>query len=222
MPISILIVDDHALLRQGIRNVLELEPDFTIVGEADNGEDAVLEALRLEPDIVLLDINMPKVSGLEVTRVLTARHIRSRIIILSIHDDDNYLVEVVRAGASGYLLKDIEPRMLVQAIHSVHAGKRYIYPTLAQKLISDVSGKSVSENAKHAGERRNTERLTYREVEILQLVCQGMSNQAIAKQLFLSEKTVKNHLTSVFRKIHVNDRTQAVLYALKHKLVAID
>ena len=223
MPILIMIADDHVLLRQGIRNVLELEPDFQVIGEAGDGEQAVERAISLEPDILLLDINMPKLNGLEVIREITARQPKIRIIVLTIHDDENYVIEVVKAGAAGYLLKDIGPGMLVTAIRTVYDGESFIYPTLAKKLFGEINRQQEKKvELARALERPKEERLTYREIEVLQLVCQGLSNHELAKSLFLSEKTVKNHLTNIFRKIGVTDRTQAVLYAIKHKIVSID
>ena len=226
MPIKILVVDDHVLLRQGIKNVLALEPDFQVVGEAGDGEEALVKAAELEPDIMLLDINMPRMNGLEVTRAMRKNATKTKVIILTINDDENYVIEVIKAGACGYLLKDIEPGMLVKAVRIVHGGQSFIYPTLAQQLFGELSRRE--EEKEHRAEKSDVmqkpreERLTYREIEVLQLVGQGLSNNDIAQHLFLSEKTVKNHLTNIFRKIGVSDRTQAVLYAIKHKIVILD
>jgi len=224
MPIRILIADDHALLRQGIKNVLELEKDFAIVAEAGDGEEAVRKAGEFVPDIVLLDINMPRLSGLEVTKRIQAVYPEVKVIILTIHDDESYVVEVVKAGAAGYLLKDIEPGMLVKAIRTVYDGESFIYPTLAKKLFGEIN--RLEEERKHGAttflQHGRDERLTLRELEVLQLIAKGLSNHEIAQRLFLSEKTVKNHLTNIFRKIDVADRTQAVLYAIKNKIVVLE
>lgn len=222
MPIKILVADDHALLRQGIKNILELEDDLVVIGEVADGEEAVKKTLQLAPDIVLLDINMPKLNGMEVTRRLCAAKCAAKVIVLTMHDDESYVLEVVKAGAVGYLLKDVEPGMLVKAIRTVYLGESFIYPTLAKRLFTELNkqdNKKTDIGKSLAGNKE--ERLTYREVEVLQLICQGMSNQEIAQKLFLSEKTVKNHLTNIFRKIDVSDRTQAALYALKNKIVIL-
>ena len=223
MPINILVADDHALLRQGIRKVLELEEDFQVIGEAGDGEEAVKNTAALVPDILLLDINMPKMNGLQVIKQVSEQQPKVKIIVLTIHDDENYVIEVIKAGAVGYLLKDIEPGMLVKAIRAVYEGESFIYPTLAKKLFSEINRQHVRNiEAAKIIERSKDERLSYREIEVLEKVCKGMSNQEVAKILFLSEKTVKNHLTSIFRKIGVSDRTQAVLYAIRNKIVIIE
>lgn len=224
MSIRILIADDHALLRQGIKNVLSLEADLEVIGEAADGEEAVRKASELVPDIILLDINMPRGNGLEVTKKLSVAQPDVKCVVLTIHDDENYVFEVIKAGAVGYLLKDVEPSMLIKAIRAIAEGESFIYPTLAKKLFSEVNRREAERRHESVDmlRRRKEERLTYREVEVLQLVAKGLSNQEMAQRLFLSEKTVKNHLTNIFRKINVTDRTQAVLYAIKQKIVSLD
>lgn len=226
MPIKIIIADDHTLLRQGIRNVLELEEDLLVIGEAGDGAQAVEKTLELLPDILLLDINMPKMNGLEVIRKINGRERKIKIIVLTMHDDENYVMEVIKAGAVGYLLKDIEAGMLVKAIRTVYDGESFIYPTLAKKLFGEINRQheKTLEIAKIAQYQRDEkeERLSEREIEVLSMVCKGLSNQEAARKLFLSEKTVKNHLTNIFRKIGVTDRTQAVLYAIKNKIIVIE
>ncbi|CQR70472.1 Transcriptional regulatory protein DegU [Sporomusa ovata DSM 2662] len=222
MPIKIVIADDHALLRQGIKNVLSLEPDLDVIGEAADGEEAISKIESLKPDILLLDVNMPHMNGLEVTKRLKADNSLVKVVILTIQDDESYVLDVIKSGADGYLLKDIEPGMLVKAIRMVYEGQSFIYPTLAKRLFGEFSRQE--ERRVTPQERRSSkeERLTYREVEVLKLIGRGMNNQEIAQELFLSEKTVKNHLTNIFRKISVVDRTQAVLYAIKNKIVVLD
>lgn len=224
MPITIVIADDHMLLRQGIKNVLELEADIKVVGEAADGEEALKVTQECKPDVLLLDINMPRLNGLEVTKQLRMSPAKTKVIVLTINDDETYVMEIIKAGAAGYLLKDIEPGMLVQAIRSVCKGDTFIYPTLANRLFGEMKRQREEELHTLATlrDKRREERLTYREIDVLQLVCKGMSNQEVASQLFLSEKTVKNHLTNIFRKLNVSDRTQAVLYAIKNKIVLLD
>lgn len=223
MAIKILIADDHALLRQGIRNVLEFEDDLEVIAEAVDGQEALAKTLVLQPDIVLLDLNMPVLSGIEVTKQLQAAKSKTKIIILTIHDGDNYVIEVVKSGALGYLLKDVEPTMLVKAIHRVYEGEAFVYPELAEKLFGCMeSDENISQRAEEIWKQRRGERLTAREMDVLRCIAKGFNNQEIAQTLFVSEKTVKNHLTNIFRKINVNDRTQALLYVLKNKIMTLD
>ena len=223
MAIRILIADDHPLLRQGIRNFLSLEPDFLVVGEAADGEDAVAQTKALQPDILLLDINMPKGNGIQVAQTLRESAPAVRILALTIHDDENYMMEMIRSGAAGYLLKDIDPSAMAQAIRRVAAGESYVEPSLTKKLFRGITRQEENHPAVQQHARGyEADRLSAREIEVLQLIGRGMSNAEIAKALFLSEKTVKNHLTNIFRKIQVTDRTQAVLYAIKHKIVSVE
>lgn len=222
--IKILIADDHALLRQGIRNVLEFETDFTIVGEAGDGQEAIDKTLILEPDILLLDLNMPGLNGIEVNRKLHSNKVKTKVIILTIHDGEHYVIEVLKSGALGYLLKDVEPNMLVKAIHTVYEGNAFVYPEIAENLFGNMGGllESVNEKAEEIWRQRRGERLTSREMDVLRCIAKGYNNQEIAQTLFVSEKTVKNHLTNIFRKINVNDRTQALLFVLKNRIMTLD
>lgn len=223
MATRILIADDHPLLRQGIRNFLSLEPDFLVVGEAVDGEDTVRQTKELQPDVLLLDINMPKANGLQVAQILREAAPKVRILALTIHDDENYMMEMIRNGAAGYILKDIEPSAMAQAIRRVAAGESYVEPSLTKKLFKEITRRDDPKPPMRQHLRgHDPDRLSVREVEVMQLVARGMSNAEIAKTLFLSEKTVKNHLTNIFRKIQVTDRTQAVLYAIKHKIVSVE
>ena len=222
MPIRILIADDHQLLREGIRNFLSLEPDFEIIGEAANGEEAIARTVELRPDVLLLDINMPKASGIEVASRLKESCPEVRILALTIHDDQNYMMNMIQSGAAGYLLKDVEPSMMVQAVRRVYAGESYVEPSLTKKLFQGITNREEKKVAPAAPGITEGERLSTREIEVLRLIGKGMSNAEIARTLYLSEKTVKNHLTNIFRKIDVTDRTQAVLYAIKHKIVNVE
>lgn len=220
MSIKLMIADDHVLLRQGIRNVLELDAELQVIGEAADGEDAIEKVETLHPDVVLLDLNMPKMNGIEVARWVKKKHPEVQIVVLTIHDDESYMFEVIRAGALGYLLKDVDPKMLVHAIHTVAQGKSFIYPTLSGRLLGEFVRLSDMKVKFQPGCFKSpVARLTIREMDILKLLVCGLTNQEIATRLFLSEKTIKNHLTSVFRKFAVSDRTQAALYAIKHNIV---
>lgn len=222
MSIKILIADDHLLLRQGIRMVLDLEDDLEVVAEAVDGHEALAKTLMFQPDILLLDLNMPILNGIEVTKQLQLTKTNTKIIMLTIHDDDNYVIEVLKNGAMGYLLKDVEPEMLIKAIHMVHEGDAFVYPEIAEKLFGAAQCGDISMKAEEIWKERRGERLTAREMDVLRCIAKGFSNQEIAQALFVSEKTVKNHLTNIFRKINVNDRTQALLYALKNKIMTLE
>ena len=221
MPIRILIADDHQLLREGIRNFLSLEPDFEIVGEATNGEEAVTQAMALRPDVLLLDINMPKANGIEVAGRLKESCPEVRILALTIHDDQNYMMNMIQSGAAGYLLKDVEPSMMVQAIRRVAAGESYVEPSLTKKLFQGITNREEKKVIPAAPGITEGDRLSAREIEVLRLIGKGMSNAEIARTLYLSEKTVKNHLTNIFFFFFFTDRTHAILYAVKHKNVIV-
>ena len=223
MSIKILIADDHALLRQGIKRVLNFEDDLEVVGEASEGQEALSRTLVLQPDVLLIDLNMPGLSGIEVTKQLVAARVKTRIIALTVHDSDRYVLEMLRNGALGYILKDVEPTMLIKAIHVVANGGTFVYPKLAERIFGGLSdGADVKAKAKEIWRDGRGDRLTSREMDVLACIAKGFSNQDIAKAPFVSEKTVKNHLTNIFRKLNVNDRTQALIYVLKHKIVSLE
>jgi len=222
MSIKILVADDHLLLRQGIRMVLDLEDDLEVVAEAVDGHEALAKTLMFQPDILLLDLNMPILNGIEVTKQLQLTKTDTKIIMLTIHDDDNYVIEVLKNGAMGYLLKGVEPEMLIKAIHMVYEGNAFVYPEIAEKLFGAAQYNDIGLRAEEIWKERRGERLTAREMDVLRCIAKGFSNQEIAQALFVSEKTVKNHLTNIFRKINVNDRTQALLYALKNKIMTLE
>lgn len=216
-PIRVLIVDDHALFRQGLARILEMEEDIVVVGEAANGREALDRAVELRPHVVLMDINMPVVNGLEATRRLHRKLPHVGIIGLTIHDDEEYLRELIKEGAQGYLLKDTEPVRVVEAIRRVFRGEAFLPPNLITKLFSTLQRPSAADDAAPPEED-----LTPREREVLQCIAQGMSNKEIAVSLYISEKTVKNHISSIFRKLDLTDRTQAAVYAIKQGLATLD
>lgn len=221
--ISILIADDHSLLREGLRRVLSFEEDLNVLGEAEDGEDAIRKTLELKPDILLLDINMPKLNGLEVAKELGALKLATKIIALTIHDGDNYIMEMLKHGVLGYILKDVEPDVLIRAIHAVNAGNAYVYPKIAERLGKDSpKGENAAEKTRLLYKRHRPGGLTAREMDVLSCVGEGLSNQEIADKLCVSEKTVKNHLTNIFKKLGVTDRTQALVYVLKNKILTIE
>ncbi|MGI6649780.1 MAG: response regulator [Bacillota bacterium] len=211
--IRVCIVDDHALVRQGLARVLELEPRIQVVGEAGDGLEAILLANELRPDVILMDINMPVTDGIEASRIINRDHPKTRIIALTVYDDDR-VFEVIRAGVSAYILKDVEAEELIRAIIDVHEGRSIIHPRVTGKVLGEFTRLSNSE-----GDGSHLDRLTQREREVLELIAKGEANREIANRLYISEKTVKNHITSILRKLNVHDRTQAAIYAIKRKLV---
>jgi len=220
--IRILIVDDHAILRQGLRQVLELEPDLEVVGEAQDGCEAVAKARALAPDVVLMDINMPGLNGIEATRLVRRELPDVRVLVLTIHDDDEYLREAAQAGVSGYVLKDVEPRELVRAVRLSAAGRPYLHPDMGGRLLSSLlahppAKASPAIDAPPGGEGGATleGELTRRECEVLELLADGASNRDIAARLFISEKTVKNHVTHILQKLGLGDRVHAALWVVR-------
>ncbi|MHB9145142.1 MAG: response regulator [Symbiobacteriia bacterium] len=204
--IRVLIADDHAIVRQGLRSVLAFEPDLEVIGEACNGEEALRLSQQLQPDVVILDLNMPVVNGLEAARLIRQTPPVPGIVVLTIHDDREYVLEAMRSGVTGYCLKDVEPVLLVQAIRQANDGVAYVDPGLMGALTSQAGV---------------TEGLTSREMEVLGMIAQGLSNREIAEKLYISEKTCKNHVSSIFAKIGVGDRTQAALYAIRQGWVKV-
>ena len=216
MPIRLVLVDDHKLLREGLRRILELQGDMEIVAEAGDGYEAVRLVGLHSPEVVLMDINMPGMNGVEATRAIKVKYPLVAVLILTIHEDREYLLEVLKAGAAGYVLKDIDPDRLIEAIRLIHSGESVVAPGLTSKLIAEL-------NIARAHEAVETSHspLSNREQEVLVLMAEGIGNREIAGRLFVSEKTVKNHVTSIFRKLDVSDRTQAVVQAVKRKIVDI-
>lgn len=216
MAIKVVIVDDHALLREGLAKILSLESNFLIVGEANCGDEAIALTRTLKPDVVLMDINMPGLNGIEATKIIKEEMPQVGIIALTIHEDEEYIFELVRAGVSGYILKDIQPEQLIKAIKDVAEGKTAIQPNITAKLLGEFNRLSDRKTNMFS-----CDQLTARELEVIKLIAQGMPNKEIASTLYISEKTVKNHITNIFRKLNVEDRTQAALFALKNKIVEL-
>jgi two-component system, NarL family, response regulator LiaR len=217
--IRVLIVDDHAMVRQGLRTFLELQDSsaqrITVVGEAENGVQAGQLAEEMQPDIVLLDLVMPQMDGIQAMARILACSPGSRIIILTSFGEEDKVLPAIRAGAQGYLLKDIPPDELAHAIREVYRGNVQLHPEAAKKLMSAVAAQEISVNQFVTGTRGD---LTGREQEVLERIADGLSNREIAEKMFISEKTVKTHVSNILGKLHLEDRTQAAIYALKHGL----
>jgi two-component system, NarL family, response regulator DegU len=211
--INVLIADDHAMMRQGLKQILELEDDISVISQACNGDEAVKLAREQKPDIILMDINMPGTNGLQAIKELKLERNPSKIIVLTIHEDREYLFKTIQMGAEGYVLKDAEPSVLIEAIRNVYHGQSYIQSNMTKELVKEFNRVTLHEKDKN--EENN---LTIREVEVLELIAEGMINKEIAKQLYISEKTVKNHVSNIFKKLNVSDRTQAAIYAFKHNI----
>ena len=212
-PIRVMIADDHVLIRQGLIKVLSLEPTIEVVAEAENGQEAIRKALDIQMDVILMDINMPIVDGIAASREIKVHKPELSIIALTIHDQEAYLLELIKCGVSGYVLKDVHPDELVTAIRQVANGESYIPTVLMGRVLKELN------RLTEAAQTANLDQLTPRELEILQELARGMSNREIAESLYISEKTVKNHLTNIFQKCKVTDRTQAVLYGIKNNLI---
>jgi two-component system, NarL family, response regulator LiaR len=211
MSIRVLIADDHAVVRQGLRTFLELQDDIEVVLDVADGEAAVAAAESETPDVVLMDLVMPGVDGVEAIRRIRERRPQARVLVLSSFLDDERLFPAVRAGAAGYLLKDVEPRELVRAIRTVHGGEALLHPAVAARLMDEFATAAPAEPALDV--------LTSREREVLTLVARGLPNKLIARELSISEKTVKAHVSSILAKLGLTDRTQAALYAVRAGLV---
>lgn len=217
MSTRILIVDDQALVRAGFRLVLESQPDFEVVGEAADGEEAVATALKLRPDVVLMDVRMPRLDGLEATRRIVESGARDcRIIMLTTFDLDEYVYSALRAGACGFLLKDVRPDQLIAAVRHVGAGDALLAPSITRRLIERYAVRPVPLSLK-----REVESLTEREAEVLRLMARGLGNQEIARKLFLGEATIKTHVAHILDKLRVDNRVQAVVAAYESGLVTV-
>jgi DNA-binding NarL/FixJ family response regulator len=215
--LRVLIADDQALMRAGFRMILGAEPDLEVVGEATTGHEAVVEVARLRPDIVLMDVRMPEMDGIEATRRLLDGNGDTKVVMLTTFDMDEYVYEAFRAGASGFLVKDVPPEQLIAGIHSVASGDALLAPSVTQRLIQEFVRRPPDGIRTPSPE---LSRLTAREVEVLRMVARGLSNGEIATELFVSETTVKTHVAHLLSKLGVRDRVQAVVFAYESGVVA--
>ncbi|MGH9185322.1 MAG: response regulator [Acidimicrobiales bacterium] len=211
--IRVLICDDHALFRRGLKAVLEQE-GIEVVAEAEDGDEAVQKAEEVAPDVVLMDIRMPKRSGIEATRAIAETAPATRILMLTVSDEEEDLYEAVKAGASGYLLKEISVEEVANAVRAVVTGQSLISPSMAAKLLTEFSNLARQAEAKVLAPR-----LTDRELQVLKLVARGLSNREVADELYISENTVKNHVRNILEKLHLHSRMEAVVYAVREKLL---
>jgi NarL family two-component system response regulator LiaR len=207
----VMLVDDHAVVRQGLRTFLDLQDDITVVGEAKDGVEALQIVQELEPDVVLMDLVMPRMDGIETVRRMKALRPHIQIIVLTSFGDDQKVFAAIRAGATGFLLKDVSPQDLAAAIHAARRGEASLAPGIATKLLQEIAIGSNPAAEEHT--------LTEREYAVLALIAQGRSNRQISEELTISEKTVKTHVSNILTKLHLEDRTQAAIYALKEGLV---
>lgn len=213
MVIKILLTDDHSMIREGIKQLLELDSKFKVIGQAGDGTECLKLLDQEQPDVLLLDINMPKMSGIEVLRKLKEMKSSVKVLMLTIHSEVEYLLKAVDIGCNGYVLKDSDSAMLKKAITSVYEGDIFIQPDLIPVLNSGLINREE--------DNQNTEGLTKREIEVLKLIAEGLFNKEIAYKLNISERTVKNHVSNIFKKINASDRTQAAVFAIKNNFVKL-
>lgn len=226
MNTKIAIIDDHQLFREGVKRILEFEKSFQVVAEGDDGSEALNIVKSYHPDVVIMDINMPEMNGVEATRELVEKYPDTKVIILSIHDDENYVTHALQTGASGYLLKEMDADALIDAVKVVVDGGSYLHPKVTHNLVNEyrrlTAGRTRGGTYIPTVEiRRPLHLLTRRECEVLQMLADGKSNRGIGEALFISEKTVKNHVSNILQKMNVNDRTQAVVVAIKNGWVEV-
>ncbi|AOM81893.1 response regulator [Salisediminibacterium beveridgei] len=226
--LRILLIDDHQLFREGVKRILTMEPGFEVVAEGNDGEDVVDLVRQNKPDVVLMDINMPGINGVDATKNLLKSFPNVRVLILSIHDDESYVTHVLKTGAAGYLLKEMDTEALIEAVKVVGNGGSYIHPKVTHNLIKEYrrlaneNGNNGEIGFREVEYRRPLHLLTRRECEVLQLMTDGKSNRAIGEALYISEKTVKNHVSNILQKMSMNDRTQAVVDAIKNGWVKVN
>lgn len=213
MAVKIMITDDHSIIREGLKSLLELDGDIEVIAEAENGEECLQKLLSVKPDVLLLDINMPKMNGLEVLKSLKDAKSKVKVLVLTVHNETEYLMKAVEIGINGYVLKDSESAELKKAIFTIYDGENYIQPSLIPALNSKMIEKNEDEI--------KLESLTKRELQVLKKLAVGKFNRDIAKEMEISERTVKNHISSIFKKLDVTDRTQAAVFAIRNNLISI-
>ncbi|MCC7201751.1 MAG: response regulator transcription factor [Nitrospirae bacterium] len=219
--IRLLIVDDHQVVREGLSSILTTRGDIDVVGMARDGSEAVEKARQLSPDVVLMDISMPGMNGVEATRQIKQENPQTGIVVLSMYAEEEYIFDLIRAGATGYLLKDSDSSQIANAIRAVSRGESMIHPVVVSKILSEFTQLSYSHSMKEEKGGKRKYDLSDREITVLKLVAEGKTNKEIAKDLRISEKTVKNHTRSIFHKLNVSDRTQAAIQAIKEGLIDI-
>jgi NarL family two-component system response regulator LiaR len=223
-PIRVLLVDDHAIVRDGIHSLLQTQPDIEVVGQTDNGQDAVLKVESLHPDVVLMDLVMPGIGGIEAIRRIVALEPTARILVLTSFSAEDKVFPAIKAGAMGYLLKDSDSEELVRAIHQVYEGESSLHPRIARMVLMEMatSVPPCEDSSAAHPESPEVDPLTERELEILKLVARGQSNREIAADLVIAEGTVRTHVSNILSKLHLVSRTQATLYALREGLASLD
>lgn len=219
-PIRILVVDDHPVVRKGIVAMLEIEPDLLVVGECSNGEEAIQKTGQLNPDVILMDLVMPRIDGVEAIRAIKQTQPDARILVLTSFGTSDKIFPSLNAGATGYLLKDSDPTELITAIHKVYNGEGWLHPAITRQVLSQLSQQAAAPTP--VRQRAPEEDLTEREREVLRFIAQGLSNQEIARNLVVSEATVHTHVSKILTKLNLNSRTQAALYALRKGLATLD
>ncbi len=226
--IKIVIIDDHQLFREGVKRILAMESEFDVVADGNDGSQAMELVQLYRPDVILMDINMPQMNGVEATKELVKAFPNIKVLILSIHDDETYVTHVLKTGASGYLLKEMDADALIEAVKVVASGGAYIHPKVTHNLINEYRRLAKEDDLheesigyREVEYRKPLHILTRRECEVLQLMTDGQSNRAIGETLYISEKTVKNHVSNILQKMNVNDRTQAVVEAIKKGFVVV-
>ena len=212
--IRVLVADDHALFRRALAAVFADEKDVELIGEASDGEEAIRMASELVPDVVLMDVRMPKVLGIDAARQIKAEQPSTKIVMLTVSDEEEDLFEAIKAGASGYLLKEVDPSEIAEALRQIHEGHSLLSPAVASKLVSEFAAIS-----KRSDERAMRPTLTDRELEVLRLAADGLTNRQIGRRLQISENTVKNHIRNILEKLHLHSRMEAVLYAVREELI---